>query len=359
MKGECLMKKRLIMICMAFMIAALSAPALAADSVRTVDAQLRADFSIVVDGEEVYFKTSNGAAIYPILYNGTTYLPLRAIGELMGKNVNWDEQNKVISIGGVRESASSNRANSNIGRKDIYVQERPDFTIVVDNNEKKFYASTGQRLYPILYNGSTYLPLRAIGELMGKSVDWDDRNKVVKLTGKYTVTDADSFNSEKEEIDHGYIGTESAKDIAVDFVNLRQKDVTFLRAELDYEDGRWVYDVEFYTDDKEYDITINAKTGKILDYDYEIDNWKRPSTSSDGKDIGMDQAKKIALKHAGLKERDVTFIKAQLDYDDGQKVYEIEFRVNKVEYEYDIDAGTGNILQYDKDYDEDYDDLKF
>lgn len=344
------MKKRIVVIMAVIMAALLSVPSFAADKVQTVNAQLRSDFSIVVDGEEMYFKTANGTAVYPILYDGTTYLPLRAIGELMGKNVNWDEQNKVITIGGTRESSSSNRANSYIGKQDILAQMRPDFTIIVDNNEKKFYSSTGQRLYPILYNGSTYLPLRAIGELMGRSVDWNERNKTVTLTGKYTVTDADSFGSEKEEIEKGFIGGESAKKFALDFVSLSKKDVTFLLADLEYDDGRWVYDIEFYSDDKEYDITIDAKSGKVLDYDYEIENWQRPSNSAESKDIGVDKAKNIALKHADLKEKEVTSLKIKLDDEDGQRVYEVEFYVNKIEYEYEIDANNGEILKYNKDY---------
>ena len=65
------------------------------------------------------------------------------------------------------------------------------------------------------------------------------------------------------------------------YSNLLAKDVTFIRAELDYEDGRWVYDVEFYTDNKEYDFEIDATTGKVLDVDYDVDGWTRPETTKD------------------------------------------------------------------------------
>ena len=274
-KGVLFMKKRFAIVTAAIMAAAMAVPTFGA-TIRTADAQLRSDFTIVVDGDEVDFKTSSGDAVYPILYEGTTYLPLRAIGELMGKNVNWDEKNKVITISGERDSTSSNKDNPYIGKKDIRVQERPDFTIVVEDDEKEFYSVTGQRVYPILYNGSTYLPLRAIGEIMNKDVVWNNSTKTITLSGDFTVTDADSFETEEEEIAQGYIGRESAKNIALGDSNLRAKDVTFIRAELNYEDGRWVYDVEFYTDSKEYDFEIDAKNGKVLDVDYDVDGWTRP-----------------------------------------------------------------------------------
>ena len=96
-------------------------------------------------------------------------------------------------------------------------------------------------------SGSTYLPLLAIGEIMNKDVVWNNSTKTITLSGDFTVTDADSFETEEEEIANGYIGRESAKNIALGYSNLLAKDVTFIRAELNYEDGRWVYDVEFYT----------------------------------------------------------------------------------------------------------------
>ena len=403
-KGVLFMKKRFAIVTAAIMAAAMAVPTFGA-TIRTADAQLRSDFTIVVNGDEVDFKTSSGDAVYPILYEGTTYLPLRAIGELMGKNVNWDEKNKVITISGERDSTSSNKDNPYIGKKDIRVQERPDFTIVVEDDEKEFYSVTGQRVYPILYNGSTYLPLRAIGEIMNKDVVWNNSTKTITLSGDFTVTDADSFETEEEEIANGYIGKESAKNIALGYSNLLAKDMTFIRAELDYDDGRWVYDVEFYTDNKEYDFEIDATTGKVLDVDYDVDGWTRPETNQvkfvkagtdydDGRKyyevefykgnreydytidaatgkivevdydaenyskpsstsvISADEARKIALKHAGVSSSNVRYEKTELDYDDGRQKYEIEFRVGNMEYEYEIDATNGNVLKAEKDYDD-------
>ena len=64
------------------------------------------------------------------------------------------------------------------------------------------------------------------------------------------------------------------------------------------------------------------------------------------------QAKAIALEHAGVAEANARFHKVHLDTDDGRREYDIEFRVGNVEYEYEIDAQSGRILDHDKDYDD-------
>ena len=64
----------------------------------------------------------------------------------------------------------------------------------------------------------------------------------------------------------------------------------------------------------------------------------------------MEKAKAIALKDAGLGS--ATFTKAKLDTDDGVKIYDIEFRSGNMEYDYEIDAKTGTILEMDAEIDD-------
>lgn len=72
------------------------------------------------------------------------------------------------------------------------------------------------------------------------------------------------------------------------------------------------------------------------------------STAASGS-ISEEEAKKIALEHAGLTEADVTFVHVKLDRDDGRLEYEVEFYKDNTEYDYDIDANTGEILSFDQD----------
>ncbi len=70
----------------------------------------------------------------------------------------------------------------------------------------------------------------------------------------------------------------------------------------------------------------------------------RPGNQSSLHVDTMDSAKSIALADAGLEESDVIFTKEKLDWDDGVAVYDIDFLTADMEYEYEIDAATGVIM---------------
>ena len=58
-------------------------------------------------------------------------------------------------------------------------------------------------------------------------------------------------------------------------------------------------------------------------------------------------------KIIAIPEQDVTIRKCKLDFDDGVKLYDVEFRnAEGYEYEYEIDAGTGKILDKDVELDD-------
>ena len=65
-----------------------------------------------------------------------------------------------------------------------------------------------------------------------------------------------------------------------------------------------------------------------------------------------EKAKEIALAHAGLSQDKVSFVKAELDYEDGIKVYDTEFYSGNVEYDYDIDASSGAIVSSSSEIDD-------
>ncbi len=63
--------------------------------------------------------------------------------------------------------------------------------------------------------------------------------------------------------------------------------------------------------------------------------------------ITQEQAKSIALEDASTNASDVTYIKCEFDYDDGRPEYEVEWNVGGTEYEYNISAVDGSILERD------------
>lgn len=132
-----------------------------------------------------------------------------------------------------------------------------------------------------------------------------------------------------------------AKEIALAAAGLSSSQVTFIKSRLDWDDGRQVYDVEFYTSDyKEYDYEIDATTGSIVSYDYDAESYTPPVSS--GTTISADKAKQIALAEVpGATTSDIYEFK--LDRDDGRLEYEGSIYYGGVEYEFTIDGYSGAI----------------
>ena len=152
------------------------------------------------------------------------------------------------------------------------------------------------------------------------------------------------------------VSLDGAKAAALKDAGLSESDVTFKKAELDYDHGTQVYDIEFYTSDTEYEYEIDASSGTVLEknieqFQIQTDPTNSAVNSSVNNYIGVDRAKEIALNHARLNESDVQFAKAKLENDDDGVEYEIEFYSGRTEYDYTIDAVSGNIIEYDVDYD--------
>lgn len=341
------MRKRLMLsvVLAALLIVGCVGLANAANS-RDITVRLDGGCRVLVDGSQrTFFNASNGQEIFPLVYDGVTYLPLRAIGELMGKNVDWNEANLTVTLSGSRITAAvtGSRATDRSVRR-VNAQLRPDFKIVVDGGTCSFVDANGKAVYPVLCNGSVYLPLRAIGELMGKNVGWDGTSKTVSLTGGTggsLVTDADTFGGVSGGGQTGtgnqvqIIGVEAAKSAALNHAGVAQ--ATFTKAKLDYEDGVQVYEIEFVTGDgREYEYEVLAADGSVLSWnvDYRIQQ-------GGGERIGEEAARNIVLaKVPGAVAGDIV----KLELDDGK--YEIELVYGNVKHEFEIDSRTGTVLEW-------------
>lgn len=76
--------------------------------------------------------------------------------------------------------------------------------------------------------------------------------------------------------------------------------------------------------------------------------------NTDSKYISEVKAKNIALSDAGLKENEVSELSVELDNDDdnNKTIYEVGFKHGQQEYDYDIDATNGKILDKDQEIDD-------
>lgn len=171
------------------------------------------------------------------------------------------------------------------------------------------------------------------------------------------------------------IDMETAKAAAIEAAGFSADQVSFLSTELDKRNGIEYYDVDFSANGREYDYDIDALTGAVIGSETpeaaelpkealpaetaETSNTPDTSASdavtltvdtSSNELIGEEKAKEIALAHAGIAADNAKFVKSGLDRDDGRRVYDVEFySEDYTEYDYDIDALTGEILSFDHD----------
>ena len=237
----------------------------------------------------------------------------------------------------------------------------------------RFEFDDGRFQYEVdFYNNGTayeYLIQAKNGEIIARDIEGDrNRNNDMQDTGNQFSADENSSVQPQKDVENqpaanGNSTAQSQKDsldeakaAALRDAGLSESDVTFKKTELDHSHGTQVYDIEFYTSDTKYDYEIDASNGTVLEKNIEQFQIQTNPTdgainSSNNDYIGVDHAKEIALNHAQLNESDVQFAKAKLENDDGGVEYEIEFYSGRTEYDYTIDAISGNIIEYDVDYD--------
>ena len=151
--------------------------------------------------------------------------------------------------------------------------------------------------------------------------------------------EADAYAAEQENL----IGWTRAMEIAKDEIG-GGREMAF---EFDLDDKK--YEIEIRHNSTDYEFEMNAMDGEILEMDPELDDDDRDA-SEDEDLIGRDEAVRIAKEKAGGGE--VT----EFEYDRDDGVYEIELMHEGYEYEFEIDAYTGEILVMEEEYDGDDDD---
>ena len=153
------------------------------------------------------------------------------------------------------------------------------------------------------------------------------------------------------------ISLDEAIDIAVADAKVLRENAKFTETKTDKSETVPHYDIEFVAGSKEYDYEIALSDGKILKRETEESAFSanksdKTETNKVGY-IGVDAAKAAALKKASLSSSQVRFKEAKLDFDGGTAHYDIEFTSGSCEYEFEIDAVTGDTVKYQKEYDND------
>ena len=172
----------------------------------------------------------------------------------------------------------------------------PDISITRNGSAQSLRDSSGNTVFPLVFEGSVYLPVRSIAEITGSDIKWNEETKTIDISAA-----ADN--------DRNTGPAEPAK---------------------------------------------TAEEPKTLDSLFTSNKPEQPSDQSapsgSNRLIGEDKAKMIALGSAGLAEYSVKFEKCKLNYNDGNQKYHIEFYCNGIEYKFDIDAFNGSILKTEKEH---------
>ena len=166
------------------------------------------------------------------------------------------------------------------------------------------------------------------------------------------------------------IGADAAAEAALKHSKVNEKDADISSVLLVEQNGMMLYEVCFSTKDNQYEYLLDASTGRV-------ESWRKaaladavtePAIAASGdlkptaspeptaspapeKNatvlIGEDEAKKLAMGHANITEKDLSSISCKLELEGLNLIYDIEMKTKLMEYDYEVDAISGEIVGFD------------
>lgn len=143
------------------------------------------------------------------------------------------------------------------------------------------------------------------------------------------------------------ITMEQAKEIAVQHAGIQSNQANFIKVEQDVDNGIPEYEIEFLCDNKKFDYSINADNGKIIGHKHKMMQHHGANHHQNAMAMDNQKAEAIALQHAQLTKDQVSRLNCYQEMEDGIQIYSVKFWKDYTEYEYEIDAQTGEILEFD------------
>ena len=147
------------------------------------------------------------------------------------------------------------------------------------------------------------------------------------------------------------IGTEAAAQAAAAYAGISLTEV-YYEVDPELDDRTPHYEVDLESAYGEFDYKVDAYTGEVLRGTADLPASSVQIPAADGI-LSQEEARAIALAHAGVSQADALGLRVKLEWDDGIQVYEVEFRSGGMEYEYNVRASDGAILDSDWDLDDD------
>lgn len=97
-------------------------------------------------------------------------------------------------------------------------------------------------------------------------------------------------------------------------------------------------------------VFVNAETAEIIDRAQKRSQAPAPAPQQNSY-IGVERARDIACRHAGVSPDQIYKLEVEMDHEWGRTIYEVEFKHGRYEYDYHIDATTGEVLKAKREYD--------
>ena len=144
------------------------------------------------------------------------------------------------------------------------------------------------------------------------------------------------------------IGKAAAAQAAEEYAGTLELDSVTWEVDAELDEVPAHYEVELRTAWGNFEYKVDAYTGKVLKGTQGIAGKLQISAPASSVLISESKARAIALSDAGVTESSALGLKVKLDWEDGTQVYEVEFRANGIEYEYEIDA-AGTVRSAERD----------
>lgn len=148
------------------------------------------NIKISLNGNLIFPSDANGNYVEPFAINGTTYLPVRTVGNAMGLSVGWDSSTNtvILTSGGQSSNATGSvpaESNSHTETATLFYN---NIKIMLDGKNVIPMNAANEPVEPFAINGTTYLPVRGIASVLGLLVNWDGNTQTVVLTTREYAT---------------------------------------------------------------------------------------------------------------------------------------------------------------------------
>ena len=325
------------------------------------------------DGTAYYeLDFNDGTTAYHYAVDAVTGAVIESSSEAVGLATNTSTSNDI----GEEKAKDIALKDAGIAEADtVYLLVKPDYDDGTAIYEVEFYAGSTEYDYEI-DAGTTALNDAGVKEsdtaYLSVKLDYDDGVQVYDVefyvastateydyeidasTGKILSKDSDAEGYTKPA--SGTTGTSTsvdearAKEIALSDAGVSASDVTFRTVKQDYDDGVQKYEIEFCVTGTGvvYDYEINAQNGKILSSEQDTNGYRGGQQSggnSSGTMKSESECQAIALGKVPGATAD--HIRMRLERDDGVQKYEGSIVYDGMEYEFEIDAYSGAILEWD------------